>query len=152
MLCSVVWWRDVAVWQSRMWLRCCLHSGLGFLRCGHSNLQPPKLSTPAPPQYKCNSSAKEIHFPMETEIHNSSLKIIHIYKKFSQAQLKDSTTDHNHNVRANFHKWPFGFPNPSSSNVSSFEATSAPPYLFQYSECKIFGAGFIRSLTHKFHI
>ena len=37
-------------------------------------------------------------------------------------------------------------------NVSSFEATSAPPYLFQYSECKIFGAGFIRSLTHKFHI
>ena len=58
----------MAAWQSRMWLRCCLHSGLRFLRCGHSNLQPPKLSTPAPPQYKCNSSAKEIHFLTEPEI------------------------------------------------------------------------------------
>ena len=77
---------------------------------------------------------------------------MNIYQQFSQAQLKDFTNYHNHNVKANFHKWPFGFSNPTSSNVSSFEATSAPPYLFQYSECKIFGAGFIRSLSHKFHI
>ena len=98
MWCSVVWWRDVAAWQSRMWLWCCLHSGLRFLRCGHSNLQPPKLSTPAPPQYKCNSSAKEIHFQTEPEIQIliSGLKNIYayIYKQFSHALLKDSTKYH----------------------------------------------------------
>ena len=86
--CSVVWWRDVAAWQSRMWLRCCLHSGLRFLRCGHSNLQPPKLSTPAPPQYKCNSSAKEIHFSTETEM-QTSISSLQRKKTFADIAIED---------------------------------------------------------------
>ena len=52
----MVWYVANVVWRR------CLHSGLRFLslHCGHSNLQPPKLSTPQ--LNKCNISPTQMQY------------------------------------------------------------------------------------------
>ena len=57
------------LWSFKMMWRRCLHSRLRFLHCGHSNLQPPKLSTQAPPQYFFTNTNTQIHMYTNTNIH-----------------------------------------------------------------------------------